>query len=149
MSNKDRLINDARITLHETWSNAVLEEEPLKQGNLKTEFRNLLQKEADNKLLEQDEIQLTAYKSTFDYNAEYSVERWYELEDVPSIVEVDGLPCDDLAEARRLMSGEDEMETPDFDYVCRNTLDFRFGECKDKEIFVSLEYMDLKEEFNP
>ena len=145
MSNKDRLINDARITLHETWSNAVLEEEPLKQGNLKTEFRNLLQKEADNKLLEQDEIQLTAYKSTFDYNAEYSVERWYELEDVPSIVEVDGIPCDDLAEARRLMSGEEELEEPDYSTTARN-LDFEFGNLLEKSIAVSVDWIELKTE---
>ena len=60
---------------------------------------------------------------------------------------MDAQDCDDLEEARRLMSGEQEMETPDYDYVLRNTLDFRFGDCKEKEIFVSLEDMKLKEEF--
>ena len=147
MSKKDRIINDWRIMLHQKWENAVLEEETKIQGNLKTQFRNLLQKEADNELNEADEMLLTAYKSTFNFNAEYSVDRWYELEDFPSTVEVDAQPCDDLAEARRLMSGEQEMESPDYDYVLRNTLDFRFGDCKDKEIFVSLKDMDLKEEF--
>ena len=147
MSKKDRIINDWRIMLHQRWENAVLEEEPKIQGNLKTQFRNLLQKEADNELNEADEMLLTAYKSTFNFNAEYSVDRWYELEDFPSTVEVDAQPCDDLAEARRLMSGEQEMESPDYDYVLRNTLDFRFGDCKEKEIFVSLEDMKLKEEF--
>ena len=147
MSKKDRIINDWCIMLHQRWENAVLEEEPKIQGNLKTQFRNLLQKEVDNELNEADEMLLTAYKSTFNFNAEYSVDRWYELEDFPSTVEVDAQPCDDLAEARRLMSGEQEMESPDYDYVLRNTLDFRFGDCKDKEIFVSLKDMDLKEEF--
>ena len=147
MSKKDRIINDWRIMLHQKWENAVLEEEYRQQGNLRTQFRNLLQKEADNELNEADEMLLTAYKSTFNFNAEYSVDRWYELEDFPSTVEVDAQDCDDLAEARRLMSGEQEMESPDYDYVLRNTLDFRFGDCKDKEIFVSLKDMDLKEEF--
>ena len=147
MSKKDRIINDWRIMLHQRWENAVLEEEPKIQGNLKTQFRNLLQNEADNELNEADEMLLTAYKSTFNFNAEYSVDRWYELEDFPSTVEVDAQDCDDLAEARRLMSGEQEMESPDYDYVLRNTLDFRFGDCKEKEIFVSLKDMDLKEEF--
>ena len=147
MSKKDRIINDWRFMLHQKWEHSVLEEEPKIQGELKTKFRNLLQKEADNELNEADEMLLTAYKSTFNFNAEYSVDRWYELEDFPSTVEVDAQPCDDLAEARRLMSGEQEMESPDYDYVLRNTLDFRFGDCKDKEIFVSLKDMDLKEEF--
>lgn len=147
MSKKDRIINDWRIMLHQKWEHSVLEEEPKIQGELKTKFRNLLQKEADNELNEADEMLLTAYKSTFNFNAEYSVDRWYELEDFPSTVEVDAQDCDDLAEARRLMSGEQEMETPDYDYVLRNTLDFRFGDCKEKEIFVSLKDMDLKEEF--
>ena len=147
MSKKDRIINDWRFMLHQKWEHSVLEEEPKIQGELKTKFRNLLQKEADNELNEADEMLLTAYKSTFNFNAEYSVDRWYELEDFPSTVEVDAQPCDDLAEARRLMSGEQEMETPDYDYVLRNTLDFRFGDCKEKEIFVSLKDMDLKEEF--
>ena len=147
MSKKDRIINDWRFMLHQKWEHSVLEEEPKIQGELKTKFRNLLQKEADNELNEADEMLLTAYKSTFNFNAEYSVDRWYELEDFPSTVEVDAQDCDDLAEARRLMSGEQEMESPDYDYVLRNTLDFRFGDCKDKEIFVSLKDMDLKEEF--
>lgn len=147
MSKKDRIINDWRFMLHQKWEHSVLEEEPKIQGELKTKFRNLLQKEADNELNEADEMLLTAYKSTFNFNAEYSVDRWYELEDFPSTVEVDAQPCDDLAEARRLMSGEQEMESPDYDYVLRNTLDFRFGDCKEKEIFVSLKDMDLKEEF--
>ena len=147
MSKKDRIINDWRFMLHQKWEHSVLEEEPKIQGELKTKFRNLLQKEADNELNEADEMLLTAYKSTFNFNAEYSVDRWYELEDFPSTVEVDAQDCDDLAEARRLMSGEQEMETPDYDYVLRNTLDFRFGDCKEKEIFVSLKDMDLKEEF--
>ena len=147
MSKKDRIINDWRIMLHQKWEHSVLEEEPKIQGELKTKFRNLLQKEADNELNEADEMLLTAYKSTFNFNAEYSVDRWYELEDFPSTVEVDAQDCDDLAEARRLMSGEQEMESPDYDYVLRNTLDFRFGDCKEKEIFVSLEDMKLKEEF--
>ena len=147
MSKKDRIINDWRIMLHQKWEHSVLEEEPKIQGELKTKFRNLLQKEADNELNEADEMLLTAYKSTFNFNAEYSVDRWYELEDFPSTVEVDAQDCDDLEEARRLMSGEQEMETPDYDYVLRNTLDFRFGDCKEKEIFVSLKDMDLKEEF--
>tara|TARA_B100000282_G_C31609977_1_gene434224 strand:+ start:153 stop:596 length:444 start_codon:yes stop_codon:yes gene_type:complete len=147
MSKKDRIINDWRFMLHQKWEHSVLEEEPKIQGELKTKFRNLLQKEADNELNEADEMLLTAYKSTFNFNAEYSVDRWYELEDFPSTVEVDAQDCDDLEEARRLMSGEQEMETPDYDYVLRNTLDFRFGDCKEKEIFVSLKDMDLKEEF--
>lgn len=147
MSKKDRIINDWRFMLHQKWEHSVLEEEPKIQGELKTKFRNLLQKEADNELTETNEMLLSAYKSTFDFNAEYSVDRWYELEDFPSTVEVDAQPCDDLAEARRLMSGEQEMESPDYDYVLRNTLDFRFGDCKEKEIFVSLKDMDLKEEF--
>ncbi len=147
MSKKDRIINDWRFMLHQKWEHSVLEEEPKIQGELKTKFRNLLQKEADNELNEADEMLLTAYKSTFNFNAEYSVDRWYELEDFPSTVEVDAQDCDDLEEARRLMSGEQEMETPDYDYVLRNTLDFRFGDCKEKEIFVSLEDMKLKEEF--
>jgi hypothetical protein len=147
MSKKDRIINDWRFMLHQKWEHSVLEEEPKIQGELKTKFRNLLQKEADNELNEADEMLLTAYKSTFNFNAEYSVDRWYELEDFPSTVEVDAQDCDDLAEARRLMSGEQEMESPDYDYVLRNTLDFRFGDCKEKEIFVSLKDMDLKEEF--
>ena len=147
MSKKDRIINDWRFMLHQKWEHSVLEEEPKIQGELKTKFRNLLQKEADNELNEADEMLLTAYKSTFNFNAEYSVDRWYELEDFPSTVEVDAQDCDDLAEARRLMSGEQEMESPDYDYVLRNTLDFRFGDCKEKEIFVSLEDMKLKEEF--
>ena len=147
MTKKIRIINDWRIMLHQKWEHSVLEEEPKIQGELKTKFRNLLQKEADNELNEADEMLLTAYKSTFNFNAEYSVDRWYELEDFPSTVEVDAQDCDDLEEARRLMSGEQEMETPDYDYVLRNTLDFRFGDCKEKEIFVSLKDMDLKEEF--
>ena len=147
MTKKIRIINDWRIMLHQKWEHSVLEEEPKIQGELKTKFRNLLQKEADNELNEADEMLLTAYKSTFNFNAEYSVDRWYELEDFPSTVEVDAQDCDDLAEARRLMSGEQEMESPDYDYVLRNTLDFRFGDCKEKEIFVSLEDMKLKEEF--
>ena len=147
MSKKDRIINDWRFMLHQKWEHSVLEEEPKIQGELKTKFRNLLQKEADNELNEADEMLLTAYKSTFNFNAEYSVDRWYELEDFPSTVEVDAQDCDDLEEARRLMSGEQEMESPDYDYVLRNTLDFRFGDCKEKEIFVSLEDMKLKEEF--
>ena len=147
MSKKDRIINDWRFMLHQKWEHSVLEEEPKIQGELKTKFRNLLQKEADNELNEADEMLLTAYKSTFNFNAEYSVDRWYEIEDFPSTVEVDAQDCDDLEEARRLMSGEQEMETPDYDYVLRNTLDFRFGDCKEKEIFVSLKDMDLKEEF--
>jgi len=147
MSKKDRIINDWRFMLHQKWEHSVLEEEPKIQGELKTKFRNLLQKEADNELNEADEMLLTAYKSTFNFNAEYSVDRWYELEDFPSTVEVDAQDCDDLEEARRLMSGEQEMESPDYDYVLRNTLDFRFGDCKEKEIFVSLKDMDLKEEF--
>ena len=147
MSKKERIINDWRFMLHQKWEHSVLEEEPKIQGELKTKFRNLLQKEADNELNEADEMLLTAYKSTFNFNAEYSVDRWYELEDFPSTVEVDAQDCDDLEEARRLMSGEQEMETPDYDYVLRNTLDFRFGDCKEKEIFVSLKDMDLKEEF--
>ena len=147
MTKKIRIINDWRFMLHQKWEHSVLEEEPKIQGELKTKFRNLLQKEADNELNEADEMLLTAYKSTFNFNAEYSVDRWYELEDFPSTVEVDAQDCDDLAEARRLMSGEQEMESPDYDYVLRNTLDFRFGDCKEKEIFVSLEDMKLKEEF--
>ena len=98
MSKKDRIINDWRFMLHQKWEHSVLEEEPKIQGELKTKFRNLLQKEADHELNEADEMLLTAYKSTFDFNAEYSVDRWYELEDFPSTVEVDAQPCDDLAE---------------------------------------------------
>ena len=147
MTKKIRIINDWRIMLHQKWEHAVLEEEYREQANMKEDFRKLLQKEADNELTETNEMLLSAYKSTFDFNAEYSVDRWYELEDFPSTVEVDAQDCDDLEEARRLMSGEQEMETPDYDYVLRNTLDFRFGDCKEKEIFVSLEDMKLKEEF--
>ena len=52
MTKKIRIINDWRIMLHQKWEHAVLEEEYREQGNMKEDFRKLLQKEASKKGIE-------------------------------------------------------------------------------------------------
>ena len=144
MTKTDRFVNEVANQLVHTYRSS----HPLapfnKIGNLRTELDKLLTKEANNSLTEEDSIRLTAYKNTFDFSTDYSIERWFEV-DFPSSVEVNSHGCDDLAQARRFMSGEEEMDAPELNPW---NLDYTIGECREKEIFVPLTNLKLKEEFN-
>ena len=73
-------------------------------GTLRNDLSKL-QKEFDNELSGEDSILLDAYKNAFDFNAKYRVDSEWEIE-LNQDVAHEGWHCDDIHEARRLMSGK-------------------------------------------
>ena len=114
------------------------------QGNLKSELSSLLKDEFDNSLDERESLLLDAYKIAFDFNANYRVDTEWDLEFYQHSAQ-DSYECEDIEEARRLMSqeGDDELEEPDYSQVANN-MDFGFGDLLEKSVSVQVDFIELK-----
>ena len=101
-------------------------------------------KEFDNSLDESESMLLDAYKNAFEYYAKYRVDSEWEL-DVHTSSASESFYCDDIKEAKRLMSdeGDEELEEPDYSSVAHN-LDFDFGDLLEKSIAVEVDWIEIK-----
>ena len=144
MTTKTRLVEALTRDLEEQFKGSDKTAPYNAEGNLKYELSRLLKKEFDNSLDESESMLLDAYKNAFEYYAKYRVDSEWEL-DVHTSVAHEGWYCDDIEEARRLMSGEEELEEPDYSTTARN-LDFEFGNLLEKSIAVSVDWIELKTE---
>ena len=142
MTTKTRLVEALTRDLEEQFKGSDKTAPFNAEGNLKYELSRLLKKEFDNSLDESESMLLDAYKNAFEYYAKYRVDSEWEL-DVHTSVAHEGWHCEDIEEARRLMSGEEELEEPDYSSVARN-LDFDFGDLLEKSIAVEVDWIEIK-----
>jgi len=144
MTTKTRLVEALTRDLEEQFKGSDKTAPFNAEGNLKSELSRLLKKEFDNSLDESESMLLDAYKNAFEYYAKYRVDSEWEL-DVHTSSASESFYCDDIKEAKRLMSdeGDEELEEPDYSSVAHN-LDFDFGDLLEKSIAVEVDWIEIK-----
>ena len=105
MTTKTRLVEALTRDLEEQFKGSDPNAPYNAIGTLRHDLSRLLKKEFDNELAREDSMLLDAYKNAFDFNAKYRVDSEWEIEFNQDVAQ-EGWDCDDIEEAKRLMSGE-------------------------------------------
>ena len=111
-------------------------------SHFQSELEDLLEKKVNDELTESDNIRLTAYEKSFDFDVKYSIDSWWEL-DAPNSISVPTFDCESFEEAQEIMSGNSDPDEPIIEDIDLHSI-IEFGNCEENELFVKVSNMEVK-----
>ena len=111
-------------------------------SHFQSELEDLLEKKVNDELTESDNIRLTAYEKSFDFDVKYSIDSWWKIE-APNSINAPTFTCESFEQARDIMNGDEDPEEPSAeDIAYASNLDA--VECEEVELEVSVSNMEVK-----
>ena len=115
---------------------------PSNRVDFQSELEGLLAKKVNDELTEKEEIHLAALEKSFDFNVEYSIDSWWEIES-PNSVNAPTFTCESFEQAQNIMSGDENPEEPSQEDIAYHSF-FEVGECEETDLIVDVSNMEVK-----
>ena len=111
-------------------------------SHFQSELEGLLAKKVTEDLTESEEINLAALEKSFDFNVEYSIDSWWEIE-APHSVNAPTFTCESFEQAREIMIGDEDLEEPS-QYDIADAANIDVVDIEETDLIVDVSNMELK-----